>query len=107
MSPNFWSFNFNDVRGLSLQFGSKTFTGFEIADLESWSGCFLLLLCSKKEENCIGSTLKISNFNASEDFTTKSNWQALDIYKIEWPKFGGYYWPPSRISSHFKNAILS
>ena len=32
---NFWSFNFIDVKGLSLQFGSKTFTGFEIADLES------------------------------------------------------------------------
>ena len=31
---NFWSFNFIDVKGLSLQFGSKTFTGFEIADLE-------------------------------------------------------------------------
>ena len=39
--------------GLALQFGSKTFTGFEIADLESWRGCFLLLLWSKKEENCI------------------------------------------------------
>ena len=32
---NFWSFNFIDVKGLSLQFGSKTFTVFEIADLES------------------------------------------------------------------------
>ena len=28
---NFWSFNFIDVKGLSLQFGSKTFAGFEIA----------------------------------------------------------------------------
>ena len=35
MNLNFWSFNFIDVMGLSLQFGSKTFTGFEIADLES------------------------------------------------------------------------
>ena len=33
--PNFWSFNFIDVKGLPLQFGSKTFTGFKIADLES------------------------------------------------------------------------
>ena len=32
---SFWSSNFIDVKGLSLQFGSKTFTGFEIADLES------------------------------------------------------------------------
>ena len=35
MPINFWSFNFIDVKGLPLQFGSKTFTGFEIADLES------------------------------------------------------------------------
>ena len=35
MSINFWSFNFIDVKGLPLQFGSKTFTGFEIAALES------------------------------------------------------------------------
>ena len=34
MPINFWSFNFIDVKGLPLQFGSKTFTGFEIADLE-------------------------------------------------------------------------
>ena len=40
MSTNLWSFNFNDVMGLSFQFGSKTFTGFEIADLEIWSSCF-------------------------------------------------------------------
>ena len=30
---NFWSFNFIDIKGLPLQFGSKGFTGFEIADL--------------------------------------------------------------------------
>ena len=35
MSINFWSFNFIAVKGLPLQFGEKTFTGFEIADLES------------------------------------------------------------------------
>ena len=35
MPINFWSFNFIDVKGLPLQFGSKTFNGFEIADLES------------------------------------------------------------------------
>ena len=34
MPLNFWSFNFIDVKGLSLQFGGKTFTGFEIVDLE-------------------------------------------------------------------------
>ena len=33
MSINFWSFNFIDVEGMPLQFGRKTFTGFEIADL--------------------------------------------------------------------------
>ena len=85
MPLNFWSFNFIDVKGLSLQFGSKTFAGFEIADLESWSSSFLLLLCSKKEEIYRGSTLKLCNFKPSEDFATKLKWQALDIYEIEWP----------------------
>ena len=33
--PNFWSFNFIDVKGLPLQFGGKTFTGIEIVDLKS------------------------------------------------------------------------
>ena len=37
MPINFWSFNFIDVKGLPLQFGNKIFTGFEIADLESWT----------------------------------------------------------------------
>ena len=32
---SFWSFNFIDVEGFPLQFGSKTFTGFEIANHES------------------------------------------------------------------------
>ena len=35
MPLNFWSFNLIDVKGLSLQFGNKIVTGFEIADLES------------------------------------------------------------------------
>ena len=35
MPINFWSFNFIDVKGLPLQFGNKTFTGFKIADVES------------------------------------------------------------------------
>ena len=35
MPLNFSSFNFIDIKGLPLHFGSKTFTGFEIADLES------------------------------------------------------------------------
>ena len=35
MPLNFWTFNFIDVKGMSLQFGSKIFTRFEIADLES------------------------------------------------------------------------
>ena len=35
MHINFWSFNVIDVKGLPLQFGSKTFTGFEITDVES------------------------------------------------------------------------
>jgi len=35
MPINFWSFNFIDVKGFSLQFGRKTFSGFKIADLES------------------------------------------------------------------------
>ena len=96
--PNFWSFNFIDVKGLPLQFGSKTFTGFEIADLETWSCRFLLLLCSKKEDFWRGPT--------SEGFPVKLKWQALDIYDIEWPKVDGHYWPPSIISSHFKKAIL-
>ena len=87
MPTNFWSFNFIDVKGLPLQFGSKTFTGFEIADLESWSGCFLLLLCSKKEENCIGSTFKISNFKDSKEFATKLKWQAQD--KLNEQKLAG------------------
>ena len=33
--PNFWSFNFIDVKGLPIQFGIKRFNGFEIAGLES------------------------------------------------------------------------
>ena len=37
MPINFWSFSFIDVKGLPFQFGRKTFTGFEIADLESWT----------------------------------------------------------------------
>ena len=37
MPINFWSFMFIDVKGLPLQFGRKMFTGFEIADLESWT----------------------------------------------------------------------
>ena len=83
MLTNFWSFNFRDARGLSLQFGSKIFTGFEIAEFESLSSSFFVLLCSKKEENCRGSTFKFYNFKASEFFATKSKWQALDIYEIE------------------------
>ena len=106
MPINFCSFNFINVKGLPLQFGSKTFTSFEIADLESWSCSFLLLLCSKKEDFWRGPNFKICNFKPSEDFPTKLKWQALDIYKIEWPKVNGQYWPPSIISSHFKKAIL-
>ena len=106
MPPNFWSFNFIDVKGLSLWFGQKTFTVFEIADLESWSCSFLLLLCSKKENFWRGPTFRICNFKPSEDFPTKLKWQALDIYEIEWPKVGGHYWPPSTISSHSKTIIL-
>ena len=105
-SPNFWSFNFIYVKGLPLHFGSKTFTGFQIADLESWSWRFLLLLCSKKEDFWRGQNFKICNFKPSEGFPTKLKWQALDIYEIEWPKVDGHYWPPSIISSHFKKAIL-
>ena len=71
MPINFWSFNFIDVKGLSLQFGSITFTGFEITDIEILNCRFLLLLCSKKEDNYIGSTFKICNFKASEGFATK------------------------------------
>ena len=103
---NFWSFNFIDVKGLPLQFGRKTFSGFEIADLESWSCSFLLLLCTKKEDFWRGSTFKIWNFKPSEGFPTKLKWRALDIYKIEWPKVDRYYWHLSIISSHFKKAIL-
>ena len=71
MPINFWSFNFIDVKGLPLQFGKKILTGIEIVDLESRSSCFLLLLCSKKEEIYRGSTFKICNFKPSEDFATK------------------------------------
>ena len=35
MPNNFLSFNFIDVKGIQLRFGSKTFTAFEIVDLES------------------------------------------------------------------------
>ena len=81
--PKLLVIQLNDVRGLSLQFGSKTFTGFEIGDLEIQRHYFLLLLCSKKEENCRGSTFKFCNFKASEVFATKSKWQALHIYEME------------------------
>ena len=81
--PNFWSFNFIDIKGLPLQCGSKTFIGFEIADLESRSCSFSHLLCSKKEDFWRGPTFKIFNFKPSEGFPTKLKWQALDIYEIE------------------------
>ena len=87
---NFWSFNFIYVKGLPLHFDSKTFTGFENTDLESWSYSFLLLSCSKKENFWRGPTFKIFNFKPNEGFPTKLKWQALDIYEIEWPKVGGF-----------------
>ena len=34
MPINFWSFNFINVKGLTLQFGRKTFIGIKVADLE-------------------------------------------------------------------------
>ena len=34
LPTNFWSFNFIDFKGLPLQFGSKTFTGFKIAEVQ-------------------------------------------------------------------------
>ena len=81
--PNFWSFNFTYVKDLPLHFGSKIFTGFEIADLESLSCSFLLLLCSKKDKVWKGPTFKICNFKPSKGFSTKLKWQAFDIYEIE------------------------
>ena len=44
---------------------------------------FLLLLYSQKEENCRGSTFKFCNFKASDVFDPDSEWQALNIYKME------------------------
>ena len=81
MSSNFWSFNFNDVRGLSLQFGSKTFTGFEIVVLErQFEYLFFAGLCSKKGENCRGSTFKFCNFKAIEIFAAKSKWNNKKVW---------------------------
>ena len=51
MSIIFWSFNFIDVKGLPLQLGMKTLTGFEIADLKVGplqKSSFLLHKRSKK-----------------------------------------------------------
>ena len=47
---NFWSFNFIDVKVLPLQFGRKTFTGFKIADLESWTLPKILFLLHKRSK---------------------------------------------------------
>ena len=71
--PDFWSFNFIDVRGLPLPFGSKRFTGFEFADLASWSSSFLLLLFSKKR-----GFLERSNF---QDLQFQTQWRCS--YQIE------------------------
>ena len=50
MPINFWSFIFIEVKGLSLQFGRKNFTGFEIVDLESWTSLKVLFLLHKRSK---------------------------------------------------------
>ena len=79
MPFNFGSFDFIIVKGLPIQFGRKTFTGFEIADLESLTSPKILFFTQSKKQKTATSTFKICNFKTSNCFATKLKWQALDI----------------------------
>ena len=88
MPTNFWSFNFIDVKGLAHQFGSKTLTGFKIAEVEGWI-CNFPLFYYIKDEKTAPLTFNTCIFKASEGFATKLKWHAHDSYEIEWSKVGG------------------
>ena len=75
--------HFNLVAKLSLALK------LQILKVEVAVFCFFYVVKKRKIEEVQLSSSKISK--PSVGFPTKLKWQALDIYKIEWPKVGGHY----------------
>ena len=91
-----------DIKGFSFNFGRKIFTGFEMAELESYSFSFFDILCNEKEEKCGSVTFKFCHFKASEDFLAKIEWEPLDINTNEWQKVDDCCYLSSLLRSNFK-----
>ena len=102
---NFLSFINISIKGFSFNIGRKIFTGFEMAELESWSISFFDILCNEIGWKCGGVTFKFCHFKASEDFSAKIEWEPLHINTNEWQKVDDCCHPSSLINSHFKKGI--
>ena len=104
-TSNFLPFICIVVKGSWFKYGQKIFAGLEMLETESWSISILFLLCSQIFKKCRSVNFMIWNFEASEYFFTKFEWEQLDININEWQKIEVCCYPFSIIFSCFKNGI--